>query len=338
MDKLNEILIKLRTYRFIEPDKHFAFYDTECMTAIEQTAHLRGLLKSVVAEVNEFVADITSVLEQYTEFTSSDLCCFKKHIEDATADYMKLLDEKIKNQDITINNAVEYFRYNILEAVETKVSEMITEGAFDETLTELLSALNENVTAMKETVLTLTDTVIPAIQLKTETMENSIESINESIAQQDKNIGANRQYIDSRYEELDEYINNSHSQLLNEINSNVTTLDSNKVNVKSFKSITGTIVTPAADDETITGTVELEYPDGFTKDNCFVVGLMGQNTGDGKANWCTHQYPGASAHLTGSSNLFAKLEADCVTIGVTKPDTSAASKTYTVKCLLYKYL
>ena len=98
--------------------------------------------------------------------------------------------------------------------------------------------------------------------------------------------------------------------------------------------VTGKITTPAADSDVLTGDVDIDYPVGFTRDNCVIISLMGQNAAG--TQWSTITKDSSSGYILGTSFLSATLSKDYIRIRKFKSDTTEPSQTTTVRAVLMK--
>lgn len=109
---------------------------------------------------------------------------------------------------------------------------------------------------------------------------------------------------------------------------------SNAIYHDEFAVITGQITTPAEGDSNVTGEVKLNYPDGFTFENCTIISLMGLNSA--KNTWTTAMGRSSSSILFGTSELCASLKQDTISIRKYKTSTAEPSSTITVRAVLMK--
>lgn len=98
--------------------------------------------------------------------------------------------------------------------------------------------------------------------------------------------------------------------------------------------LTGSFELPGSG--TLAGSVNINYPTGYSKDNSIIISLMGH----GKVNdswWSTSTAPDFNTALTrGTGNLGASLKSSNITISAQKIDASANADTITFKLVLMK--
>lgn len=107
------------------------------------------------------------------------------------------------------------------------------------------------------------------------------------------------------------------------------------INSGDFAVLTGTITMPEAGSENITGSSTVNYPSGFTKDNCVVVSIMSHNTVHTDW-WATPQSPTSSSLLLGNGDTKAIFKPTAITIMSSKAHTDAARSNVTYKLVLMK--
>nr|DAL11256.1 MAG TPA_asm: hypothetical protein [Caudoviricetes sp.] len=103
----------------------------------------------------------------------------------------------------------------------------------------------------------------------------------------------------------------------------------------NFAVLTGTITMPEAEDENLLGTTTVNYPSGFTKDNCIVVSIMSHNTVHIDW-WATPQTPSSSSMLLGNGDTKVILKPSGITIMSAKVASVAARKDVTYKLVIMK--
>lgn len=108
------------------------------------------------------------------------------------------------------------------------------------------------------------------------------------------------------------------------------------INSGDFAVLTGTITMPKADSDILTGNVEVNYPKGFTKDNCVVVSLMSHNIVY-TDYWSTSggQVANSMATMLGNATT-ATLKPSAIRIAAHKAAAAEAQKDVTYKVVLMK--
>lgn len=100
--------------------------------------------------------------------------------------------------------------------------------------------------------------------------------------------------------------------------------------------ITLTNTTAAAGESALTSTTTVDYPTGFNKDNCIVIGLMGQRSTN-TSQWCTPITPSlTSAYVLGVGGLRAQLTQNNIIVSRNKQSVDEPSSTANIRLLLMK--
>lgn len=144
--------------------------------------------------------------------------------------------------------------------------------------------------------------------------------------------------LDSNITALEGAIETANSNI-NTINTNISNINKNLDTKKSkgdFVVLTGTISMPEKGDSTLTGSVEVSYPSGFTKDNCAVISLMGHNTTHTDYWSTTINSEDALSLSLGNGDLVATLKPSSIRIMSNKPSDAASRKDVTFKLVLMK--
>lgn len=104
-----------------------------------------------------------------------------------------------------------------------------------------------------------------------------------------------------------------------------------------FAIVEGIIVTPALGSEDTKGSISLNYPTGFNKNNCMVISLMSQNYGGDGYSYNTSTSLGlASEEIAGCYGLHASLRSDEIIISLRKVNVNAQPKNIHVRLVLMK--
>lgn len=103
-----------------------------------------------------------------------------------------------------------------------------------------------------------------------------------------------------------------------------------------FAVLTGTITMPEANSEILNGTISFPFPNGFTKDNCIITGLMSR-VPDMYSRWATTGCRDSSARSIGNYNLRAIFwENNTIRVDTSKATDEQASWQVEVKVVLMK--
>lgn len=110
------------------PDTLPSVYDTQSGTALEMVAKVYGAMRTLQTEYNSFVDEINQTITDFINNINQDQECFKKEITKIMHDYIMKIDEKIKMQDLVIDNAVKYMKDNIITTSREVITSAINNG------------------------------------------------------------------------------------------------------------------------------------------------------------------------------------------------------------------
>ena len=107
-----------------------AFYDSESLTAIQQTARLWAKVQELIENYNLFIDTINQHIEEYEQGLKDDFEDFKNCIIQTMNDYIETIDMKINLQDTKIDN--------FIDTVNSKLDEQ------DEDIAEAIEYMQTN--------------------------------------------------------------------------------------------------------------------------------------------------------------------------------------------------
>lgn len=125
-------------------EKHPAFFDSESMTTIEQTARVYGKMQELVESYNSFANEINATINDWNNNIISNYNDFKTEIEKITENFIKCVDLKINDQDKQIRKAIDYMKINLDKTVIDEVSKSIASGTLTVDLSYLPDEENLN--------------------------------------------------------------------------------------------------------------------------------------------------------------------------------------------------
>lgn len=97
------------------------------------------------------------------------------------------------------------------------------------------------------------------------------------------------------------------------------------------------ITTPAQGEESTKGSISFNYPTGFNKNNCMVISLMSQNTGNDEQSYNTSGSTGFSAEeVRCNHGLQASLRNNEIIVEVYKVNINAQRKNIHIRLVLMK--
>lgn len=112
-------------------------------------------------------------------------------------------------------------------------------------------------------------------------------------------------------------------------NINIVTMQSN------IAVLTGSIVMPEQNSETLTGQTTINYPKGYNKDNCIIISLLGQNK-DKTDRWSTTMKSDAVSIALGNGDLCTSLTTTNIIIRANKVMSSQPRHDINFKVVLMK--
>lgn len=125
-------------------EKHPAFFDSESLTAIEQTARVYGKMQELVDSYNSFAADVNETIHDWNNNIISNYNDFRAKIEKITENYIKCVDLKLHEHDKEIRKAIDYMKNNLDRTVTEEVSRSIASGTLTVDLSYLPDSENLN--------------------------------------------------------------------------------------------------------------------------------------------------------------------------------------------------
>ena len=103
-----------------------------------------------------------------------------------------------------------------------------------------------------------------------------------------------------------------------------------------FVTIIGTITMPEANNDSLTGSTEISYPDGYNSENSVVLSIASHNTSH--TDWWSTALSSSSpsSNLFGNGDLVVTLKADKIRISSNKSTNSQPRRDVTFKLVLMK--
>lgn len=125
-------------------------YDVESKTAIKMVARLYASYEDLVKDYNNYIDELNKTIVDFETGVISDTTTFKETITKIVHDYIKMIDDKVKIQDATIAEAVDYMKTNIVYAITETVNEMKTSGELAEIVVEGFNDAVARITTLEE--------------------------------------------------------------------------------------------------------------------------------------------------------------------------------------------
>lgn len=99
--------------------------------------------------------------------------------------------------------------------------------------------------------------------------------------------------------------------------------------------LTGNLQLPEADSGNLTGSIEIDYPEGFTKDNCCIVSLL-SHSATKTDYWSTQTNALDSLTIILGNACCVTLKPEKIRIAANKVNDSQPTNTITYKLVLMK--
>ena len=109
-------------------NKNPAFYDSESVSAIEQTGRVYAKMQELVEDYNKFVDEVNAHIKEFTDETNVDQECFKQNIIETMENYIKSIDMKTDELEA-------YLKTNLASTIE----EVVKSGELNDELIAIWS-------------------------------------------------------------------------------------------------------------------------------------------------------------------------------------------------------
>lgn len=113
-------------------DKFPAFYDTESLTAVEQTARLYGAMQELIDEYNKFVDSLNSELENYEKGITEKIETFEVGVNQKFDDFIKVVELMFDKHTLEVTETINYIKSNTSSAISGIIKEMRENGELSE--------------------------------------------------------------------------------------------------------------------------------------------------------------------------------------------------------------
>lgn len=218
-----------------------AFYDTDSLTAVEQTGKVYSKVRELVDAYNNFVDVINKHLTEFEEGTNKSIEVFEIEMRQEFQDFIDIVNLKIKDQDKVVQDAVDYMKLNLSESITSMVTEMKENGEFDVAVANAFEELGlrlvnteNNIDMLSNRTTTLENTIIIHVDNIEQMLSSELKSgdVVKTLGYYEPNDGGGALYLIREKTESD-IIDNGSLHLLN--NGLVAELIvNNEINVKQF--------------------------------------------------------------------------------------------------------
>ncbi len=120
--------------KWVLVNKFPAFYDTESLTAVEQTARLYGKMNELIESYNKYVEEINKAISDLETEKNNDVKEFICRISCLTDNYINTVDMKIAHQDRKIAEVYAQFSEDIINTFKLFLSDLHSSGLLDDAI------------------------------------------------------------------------------------------------------------------------------------------------------------------------------------------------------------
>lgn len=158
--------------------------DTESLSVLELVGKNTTKINEIVKDYNKFVDDINKVINEFENGLYEDFDCFKKKITKIVHDYIMMIDERIKLQDLHIDETIVYIKDNLVSYIKENfaitLKELIAEGLLEgDIFDELYAKFDEMELTLNNLIANIGDTANLSDEVKNTEGETSVvDSIN----------------------------------------------------------------------------------------------------------------------------------------------------------------
>ena len=131
--------------KWVLVNKFPAFYETESLTAVEQTARLYGKMNELIESYNKYVEEINKSISDLETEKHADVQEFICRISCLTDNYINTVDMKIAHQDRKISEVYSQFSEDIINTFKLFLSDLHTTGELDNAIYEALDNIKVKV-------------------------------------------------------------------------------------------------------------------------------------------------------------------------------------------------
>lgn len=149
-----------------------SLYDNESATAIEQTAKLYGAVNDMIDEYNAWVDKINNTIEEFINDTNADYETFKVALRQEFQDFIDVVDLKLRSQDSTIENAVNYMKTNLRSSVRELIAGLRVTGELNDDIVACFEDFANQIKAESEARTEADNALREALENETQTRES----------------------------------------------------------------------------------------------------------------------------------------------------------------------
>lgn len=125
-------------------NKNPAFYDSESVSAIEQTGRVYAKMQELIDDYNKFVDEVNAYIKEFTEDVNADQECFEQKIIETMENYIKSIDMKTDELEA-------YLKTNIVGTIK----DIVASGELNEELKAIWKDFEDRISVVENTEYTL---------------------------------------------------------------------------------------------------------------------------------------------------------------------------------------
>lgn len=149
-----------------------AFYDTESLSVLEQTARLYKTIQNLINDYNNFSNELVTNSNNFSSELRAAQEEFVNNMNEVIHDYIRMLDEKINiidsevenqnaridEQDNKVLEVVKYFKDNLTETLNTIVNDMLESGEIEQIVLDSIDNLNSKYNSLESRLIAMENT------------------------------------------------------------------------------------------------------------------------------------------------------------------------------------
>lgn len=163
-------------------------YDTESKTCLDMTSKVYGAMRQLQEDYNVFVDEINKTIIDFVNGTNQDHEKFKEDITKLIHDYIRMLDDKVKNQDLVINESIAYIKNNLNEGIVNILNEMKENGELEAIIVEALEGVTTKLNSLEVNISSINNS-INTLSSNVSKNENDITELNDKVTNLEKKNG-----------------------------------------------------------------------------------------------------------------------------------------------------
>lgn len=127
-----------------------AFYDTDSLTAVEQTGRVYAKVSELITSYNEFVDSINKHIEEFENGINKSIEVFEIELRQEFQDFIDIIDLKLQDIDSDLQDAVSYMKTNVSESVAAIINGMKNNGELDDVILGTFNNIDGRVSNLED--------------------------------------------------------------------------------------------------------------------------------------------------------------------------------------------